>query len=105
MSKELTDAKRRAIAKYDAQNTRQIHLKLNVNTDNDILARFEETENVQGYIKALIRKDIAARPKKYPPTRYADTLYGCPSCGYELPSGKPKVCTNCGQLIDWNEIT
>ena len=61
--------------------------------------------NVIPYIKELIRKDIAARPKKYPPTRYSDTLYGCASCGYELPSGKPKVCTNCGQLIDWNEIT
>lgn len=58
MSKKLTDAKRRAIQKYDASNTKQIHLKLNLNTDADILEHLEQQENVQGYIKELIREDI-----------------------------------------------
>ena len=59
MSKDLTDAKRRAIQKYDAANTKQIHLKLNIKTDADILAQLEKQASVQGYIKDLIREDIA----------------------------------------------
>ena len=58
MSKGLTEAKRQAIRKYDAKATKQIHLKLNLKTDADILAQLERVENVQGYIKELIRKDI-----------------------------------------------
>lgn len=58
MSKELTDAKRKAIARYDAKNTKQVHLKLNLNQDQDILAMLDRVGNVQGYIKELIRNDI-----------------------------------------------
>ena len=57
MSKQVTEAKRRAIRRYDAANTRQIHLKLNTKTDADILETLDSVENVQGYIKDLIRKD------------------------------------------------
>ena len=59
MSKDLTDAKRRAIQKYDAANTKQIHLKLNIKTDADILVQLAKQASVQGYIKDLIREDIA----------------------------------------------
>lgn len=58
MGKKLTDAKRKAIQKYDAANTRQIHLKLNLKTDADIFEHLEKQESVQGYIKDLIREDI-----------------------------------------------
>ena len=58
VSKELTEAKRRAIKKYDANNTRQVHLKLNIKTDADILDHLEKQESVQGYIKRLIREDM-----------------------------------------------
>ena len=58
MGKKLTDAKREAIARYDAKATRQIHLKLNLKTDADILEKLEKVESIQGYIKELIRKDI-----------------------------------------------
>ena len=58
MSKQLTDAKRKAIQKYDAENTKQIHLKLNLKTDADILEWLDSQKSIQGYIKALIRKDI-----------------------------------------------
>ena len=58
MSKKLTDAKREAIKRYDAANTKQIHLKLNVTTDADILGFLESKDNVQGYIKDLIRVDM-----------------------------------------------
>ena len=58
MSKQLTEAKRQAIKRYDAKATKQIHLKLNLNTDADILSHLDKQENVQGYIKELIRKDM-----------------------------------------------
>jgi hypothetical protein len=61
MSKELTDAKRKAIKKYDAAHTKQVHLKLNTETDADILERLAEIGNVQGYIKLLIREDMKTR--------------------------------------------
>lgn len=53
-----TAAARRAVQKYDAANTVQIKLKLNINTDKDILEKLESEENKQGYIKRLIREDI-----------------------------------------------
>ena len=52
------EAKRRASSKYDKANTKGIYLKLNKNTDADIIERLDESENVQGYIKTLIRKDM-----------------------------------------------
>lgn len=48
----------RAIAKYDKTHTKGVYLKLNINTDKDILKKLENVENVQGYIKSLIRTDI-----------------------------------------------
>lgn len=53
-----SQAQKNATAKYDAQNTIQIHLKLNVNTDKDIIDKLNAVENKQGYIKELIRRDL-----------------------------------------------
>ena len=53
-----TEARKRANAKYDKANTKQIILKLNLKTDADILSRLETEENKQGYIKRLIRNDL-----------------------------------------------
>lgn len=53
-----TEAKRRANAKYDLTHTRQITLKLNLETDKDILDMLDAVGNKQGYIKALIRADM-----------------------------------------------
>ncbi len=50
----------RATAKYDKANTKQILLKLNLKTDADILRHLEAQESMQGYIKRLIREDMAA---------------------------------------------
>ena len=61
MGKKLTEAKKEAIKRYDAANTKQIILKLNLKTDADILARLQEVGNTQGYIKILIREDIVER--------------------------------------------
>lgn len=53
-----SDAQKRAVQKYDAANTVQLHFKLNRGTDKDILERLDQVENKQGYIKDLIREDI-----------------------------------------------
>ena len=57
-----SEAQARAVKKYDAANTRQFHLKLNINTDTDILDKLDavakEEGGKQGYIKNLIRRDI-----------------------------------------------
>lgn len=54
-----TEAEKRARIKYDSANTTQIHLKLNKKTDADILEKLGTVVNKQGYIKDLIRADIA----------------------------------------------
>lgn len=51
-------AQLRAQAKYDKDNTVQLKLKLNKKTDKDIIARLAAADNMQGYIKELIRADI-----------------------------------------------
>ena len=45
--------------KWDRDNTRQIKFKFNLRTDADILRHLDAQENVQGYVKRLIREDIA----------------------------------------------
>ena len=50
-------------AKWDAENTKQIKLKLNLRTDADILEHLDKQESRQGYIKALIRADIEKNSK------------------------------------------
>lgn len=54
-----SDAQKAAIRKYDDRMTVQVKMKLNKGTDADILAKLDAVDNVQGYIKDLIRKDIA----------------------------------------------
>lgn len=53
-----SEKKKASNAKWDAANTRQIKLKLNLKTDADILSKLDSVENTQGYIKGLIREDI-----------------------------------------------
>ena len=55
---KVTEAQRRAIAKYDKENTAFVGLKLNRKTDADILDKLQGVGNRQGYIKELIRRDI-----------------------------------------------
>ena len=53
-----SEAHKRANAKYDAAHTKQVKLKLNLRSDQDILERLAKVGNIQGYIKSLIRADI-----------------------------------------------
>lgn len=54
----MTEAQKKATAKYDKNNTRIYSLKLNTNTDKEIIDMLDSTGNVQGFIKALIREYI-----------------------------------------------
>ena len=47
-----------ASQEYDRINTTRINLKLNNKTDADIIEKLKGTENVQGYIKELIRNNM-----------------------------------------------
>lgn len=46
-------------AKSDKKNCTGVYLKLSNGPDADILEQLSRQENKQGYIKALIRADIA----------------------------------------------
>ena len=48
-----------AQAKYDSTHCKYYTLKMNLATDADIIAVLEQQESKQGYIKLLIREDIA----------------------------------------------
>lgn len=45
-------------ARYDAKNTQQVKLKLNIQTDADILEWLNKQPNKQGAIKQLVRTQI-----------------------------------------------
>lgn len=47
--------------KYRATHVRQLNVGLSIDYDSDILAHLDTIPNRAGYIKALIRADIAAR--------------------------------------------
>lgn len=52
-----------SVTKYNANNVQQFKMNLNLKTDTDIINRLEtKKENKSGYIKDLIRKDIALNP-------------------------------------------
>ncbi|MBR3330644.1 MAG: hypothetical protein IKG25_05425 [Mogibacterium sp.] len=57
----VKESQKRATAKYDKAHTVQKTFKFNLETDADILEKFDSLDNVQGYIKALIRADIEKR--------------------------------------------
>lgn len=61
MAGKTSEAQKRAVAKYNAANIVQVALRLNRNTDQDIIEALESVPSKQGYIKALIRADIAAK--------------------------------------------
>ena len=56
-----TEAVKRASKKYDQHHTKMLSVKLNKNTDADIFKHIEHIENMQLYIKTLIRNDIKTK--------------------------------------------
>lgn len=58
MEYKTTEAQRRAIAKYKKKMQRNITLSLNRKTDADMIVFLENKENMVGYIKSLVRKEM-----------------------------------------------
>ena len=61
MANKSTESQVRASIKYNKENTVQISLKLNRSTDADLIDSLNRVKNKQGYIKELIRRDIAKK--------------------------------------------
>lgn len=54
-----TEAQKKARDKYNKENYKVVNFKLHKTNDKDIMEHLEAQPNKQGYIKELIRKDIA----------------------------------------------
>jgi hypothetical protein len=55
MAKKATITK----ARYDKKTMKQFLLKYHIRNDADIIEKLESVESRQGYIRTLIREDIA----------------------------------------------
>jgi len=55
-----------ATPQYDRLNTRRINLKLNKKTDADVIQYLESKNNIQGFLKELIRKQMNEERKPKP---------------------------------------
>lgn len=63
-----------AQAKYDSTHCKYYTLKMNLETDSDVIEKLSSVESKQGYIKQLIREDIARTRTDSVPT----TPFGTP---------------------------
>lgn len=54
----MTEARKKASAEYDRNNTRIFTIKLNKNTDADLITLLESQENIQGFIKEKLRRAL-----------------------------------------------
>ena len=50
--------------RYDKANTKMYGIKVVITTEREIYDKLESTQNKSGYIKALIKKDIAQNSEK-----------------------------------------
>ena len=60
----IADRKLTPQERYDAKNVRRYVLKVVIPTEPDILEKLEAEPNKNGYIKRLIREDIARSQNK-----------------------------------------
>lgn len=58
MEYKTTEAQRRARNKYNKKMIRNLTVSLNRKTDDDIIVFLENKENIGGYIKKLVRRDM-----------------------------------------------
>ena len=50
----MTEQRKQSQREYDRKNTRTFCIKLNYNTDADLIAMLETKDNVQGFIKTVL---------------------------------------------------
>ena len=55
----MSNAQSRASIRYNSSNVKQVKINLNLKTDADIIEYLQATDNVQGLIKSLIRKEMS----------------------------------------------
>lgn len=60
----VTEAKIKANNASKKRNTTTMLLRLNYNTDTDILEKLGQVDSKMGYIKALIREDLKKEKRK-----------------------------------------
>ena len=88
------------MANYEKENLRQIRLKINRKTEPDMLAWVEKQENVQGYIKQLIRREM---PQK---AELRNQTWFCQKCKNPVEMFNAgefnNYCPFCGQKLIWN---
>lgn len=58
-----SESKIKANNRFNKANTKVVSLRLNFNTDADIIQKLNEVDSKMGYIKSLIRKDVQAQKK------------------------------------------
>ena len=51
-------------ARYDKTHCRNYGFKLNLETDKDIIEKLASVPSMQGYIKQLIRQDLAKKEQE-----------------------------------------
>lgn len=59
----MADRRETPQSRYAKKALRRLAISLNRNTDQDILAKLDTVDNVTGYIKRLIRADLAKNPE------------------------------------------
>ena len=60
----VSEAKKRVNSDWDKANTKRYNLKVMKNTESDIIEKLDQQDNVNGYIKRLIREDIQKGQKQ-----------------------------------------
>lgn len=63
----ISEAQKKASAKYVKENQRQIMLKVNKKTEPELYEWMENIDNKQGYLKGLVLADIKAKSVKANP--------------------------------------
>lgn len=58
---KCSEARKRAVRKYDDTHTKQFPFKLNIGTDKELIWWLSHQKNRNGYLKELVRQDILHR--------------------------------------------
>ena len=55
----MADTRTQIQSRYDAKNRKTFSMKLHLAYDSDIIEKLQSVESINGYIKQLIRSDLA----------------------------------------------
>ena len=88
------------LAQYEKENLRQIRLKINRKTEPELLEWIEKQDNIQGYIKELIRKEMPEMAE------LNNQTWCCPKCKNPVEEFRfgefNNYCQFCGQKLIWH---